>query len=121
MPHYIHQKNPFMVPVTDGKIIEEHFGVGSIATGDFSVAHMFAPAGWSEPFQVPDFDEITMMVSGKKLIEVDGEKIELHAGESVLVKKGARVRYSNPFHEGAEYWSLCMPAFTIERAHREEL
>ncbi len=120
MPNFIKQSSPFIVSTTDGKLIEEHFGLASIRSGDYSIAHMIVPPGWLEPHQTPDFDEITMMVLGKKLIEVDGEEIILGEGESLLVKKGARVRYANPFDEPAEYWSLCMPAFTIERAGREE-
>jgi mannose-6-phosphate isomerase-like protein (cupin superfamily) len=116
---YILQKNPFVVPTTDGKLIEEHYG--HVASGDsgFSVAHMVAPPGWSEPFQTPQFDEVTIVIKGKKQIEVDEEKIVLNAGETILIKKGTRVRYANPFEEPTEYWSLCVPAFSIEGVNRE--
>lgn len=118
MKKYFKQTSPFIVPTTDNKLIEEHFG-NSTNNGQFSIARMIAPANWSEPFQNPDFDEITMMVKGKKLIEVDGDQIELSAGESILIKKGAKVRYSNPFAEEAEYWSVCLPAFSIDLVNRE--
>lgn len=67
MPKYILQNSPFIVPTDDGKLIEEHFGKSSIDVGDFSIAHMIAPPGWSEPFQIPVFDEITYVLKGKKL------------------------------------------------------
>lgn len=114
------QKNPFVVPTSDNKLIEEHFGKASLNTGDYSFAHMIAPPGWSEPHQTPDFDEITYMISGKKLIEADGEEILLEKNQSVCIKKGTRVKYSNPFDEPAEYVSVCVPAFSIDRVHREE-
>ncbi len=114
------QKNPFIVPVNDNKLIEEHFGKASINTGDYSFAHMIAPPKWSEPFQNPEFDEITYIISGRKKFEVDGDEIILKAGESIIVKKGSRVRYSNPFEEKCEYVSVCIPAFTPERVNREE-
>ena len=120
MKNYFKQANPFIVPTTDNKVIKEHFGQASTKDEKFSIAHMIAPPNWSEPFQNPDFDEVTMMVRGKKLIEVDGDKIELNAGESILIKKGAKVRYSNPFNEEAEYWSVCIPAFSMESVNREE-
>jgi mannose-6-phosphate isomerase-like protein (cupin superfamily) len=60
------------------------------------------------------------MIRGRKLVEVDGERIEIKAGETLLVKAGARVRYSNPFDEENEYWSLCVPAFDINTVHRED-
>ena len=81
---------------------------------------MIAPSGWSEPPQRPDFDEFTLMVRGKKRIEIDGEEVHLEAGESLLITKGTLVRYSNPFDQEAEYWSVCIPAFSQERVHRAE-
>ena len=116
---FFKQDNPFVVPTTDGKLIEEHIGASTGETG-LSIAHMLAPAGWSEPFQNPDFDEYTLVSKGKKLFEVDGEKITVSAGESILIRKGSRVRYSNPFEEACEYWSICLPAFSINNVHRED-
>jgi mannose-6-phosphate isomerase-like protein (cupin superfamily) len=116
---YFKQSNPFVVPTTDGKLIEEHFGRASSGGGAFSVAHMVAPAHWSEPFQVPDFDEVTILIKGQKQIEADGDVILLQPGESILIQRGTRVRYSNPFDTPAEYWSLCLPAFSIESVGRE--
>ena len=64
----------------------------------------------------------------KKKFEVDarpddlvgrGEEIILSAGQSILIKKGSRVRYSNPFDEECEYWSVCLPAFSLELVHLE--
>ena len=81
---------------------------------------MVAPPGWSEPEQRPDFDEYTLMVRGKKRIEIEGETVELGVGESLLVEKGTLVRYSNPFEEAAEYWSVCIPAFSPDRVNRAE-
>jgi mannose-6-phosphate isomerase-like protein (cupin superfamily) len=120
MGQHIHQKAPFVVPTDDGKLIEEHFGFASERQGDMSIAHMIVPPQWSEPAQTPEFDEFTLMVRGRKMIEVDGNTVELTAGESLLVPRGSTVRYSNPYEEEAEYWSVCLPAFTPERARREE-
>lgn len=117
---YVVQKNPFVVPTTDGKLIEEHVGLASTGDRQLSIAHMIAPPGWSEPHQQPDFDEYTLVSRGKKLVEVDGEQVILEGGQSILIKGGTRVRYSNPFDEECEYWSVCLPAFSIEAVHREE-
>lgn len=116
---YIIQKNPLRIPTNDEKIILEHFGIPSTSTNEFSFAHMIAPPGWYEPFQTPEFDELTFVIRGKKQIEIDDEKIILKEKESILVKKGTRVRYSNPFDEPVEYVSVCIPAFSIERVNRE--
>ncbi|TGN21053.1 cupin domain-containing protein [Leptospira idonii] len=116
---FFHQKKPISIPVPGGKTIEEHFGIPSTGHNAVSIAYMVAPSGWSEPFQVPSFDEWTLMVRGEKQIEADGQVIVLRAGESILIQKGTRVRYSNPFSEDAEYWSVCLPAFSIDSVNRE--
>ena len=113
------QQSPFVVPTEDGKLIEEHFGQVATSENNLSVAHMVAPPGWSEPHQNPEFDEYTLMVRGRKQIEINGETVTLKSGQSLLVKKGSRVQYSNPFQEEAEYWSVCMPAFCLESVNRE--
>ena len=117
---YYMQKKPFVVPTSDGKLIEEHFG--RVATGNeyISIAHMVAPPGWGEPHQTPEFDEWTLVSRGKKQIEVDGEVLVLEAGQSIVINKGTRVRYSNPFDEPCEYWSVCLPAFYLDAVHRED-
>lgn len=117
---YSVQKSPFVVPTTDGKLIEEHFGLAATGEKKLSIAHMIAPPGWSEPHQSPEFDEYTLVSRGKKLVEVDGDQVILEGGQSILVKGGSRVRYSNPFDEECEYWSVCLPAFSIKSVHREE-
>ena len=119
MPHQV-QKNPFVGPTNDGKLIEEHVGLASTGDKRLSIAHMIAPPGWSEPHQTPAFDEYTLVSRGKKLVEADGEQVILEAGQSILIKSGTRVRYSNPFYEECEYWSVCLPAFSIEGVNREE-
>ena len=59
------QSTPFVVPTTDGKIIEEHFGNATDQNSQISIAHMIAPPKWSEPFQTPEFEEYTFIIKGK--------------------------------------------------------
>lgn len=120
MKNYLQQKSPIVIPTTDGKLIEEHYGRASSSDTQFSVAHMIAPPGWKEPFQNPEFDEVTVVFRGKKQFEIDGDTLVIGPGESILVRKGCRVRYSNPFEEDCEYWSFCVPAFSIDTVNREE-
>lgn len=117
---YTVQNNPVIIQADGGKHIEEHFGRVATQHQNISIARMVAPPGWSEPFQTPQFDEWTLVYKGKKQFEVDGEVIVLSAGQSILIQKGSKVRYSNPFAEDCEYWSVCIPAFSIDTVHREE-
>lgn len=116
---YIIQNTPFVVPTTDGKLIEEHFGAVSTHQQDISIAHMIAPPGWSEPAQTPNFDEYTYIIKGKKQFLINDEIIVLREGESIKIMKDTKVQYSNPFNEPCEYIAICKPAFTLENANRE--
>ncbi len=118
---YTIQKAPFKVPTTDGKVIEEHFGNATDGNSKVSIAHMIAPVAWSEPFQVPEFEEYTYIIKGKKQFIVDGEIVILKAGESIKIEKGVRVQYSNPFEEECEYLAVCLPAFSIDLVNREDV
>ncbi|CAM1346749.1 cupin domain-containing protein [Tenacibaculum crassostreae] len=117
---YTIQKAPFVVPTTDGKLIEEHFGNATDQNSKISIAHMVAPAGWSEPFQTPEFEEYTYIIRGKKQFNIDGEIVVLEAGQSIKIEKNIRVQYSNPFDEECEYIAVCLPAFSMDLVHRED-
>jgi mannose-6-phosphate isomerase-like protein (cupin superfamily) len=119
MKKYIIQKSPFVVPTTDGKLIEEHFGLATNNNSQISIAHMVAPSGWSEPYQTPEFDEYTFIIKGKKQFIVDSETIILEAGQSIKIEKNTRVQYSNPFVEPCEYLAICLPAFSIDAVNRD--
>lgn len=114
------QNSPFVVPTTDGKLIEEHFGQASDGNSEISIAHMVAPANWKEPFQTPEFDEYTYIIKGKKQFIIDGETIILEAGQYIKIEKNTRVQYSNPFTIACEYLSVCTPAFSIDKVNRED-
>lgn len=120
MKKYFIQKTPFIVPTTDGKLIEEHHGLATTNNSEISIAHMIAPSGWSEPFQTPEFDEYTYIISGKKQFIIDGETVILEAGQSIKIEKNVRVQYSNPFDAPCEYIAICKPAFSMDLVHREE-
>lgn len=117
---YSIQKKPFVVPTTDGKLIEEHFGNATNKNPQISIAHMIAPPKWSEPFQTPDFDEYTYVIKGKKQFIVEDDIIVLEAGQSIKIEKYSRVQYSNPFEEPCEYVAICLPAFSIDLVNRED-
>lgn len=117
---YTIQNNPFIVPTHDDKVIKEHFGLATDGNSKISIAHMMAPAGWSEPFQTPEFDEFTFIIKGKKQFIIEGEQIVLEAGQSIKINKNTRVQYSNPFTEPCEYLAICTPAFSIDMVNRED-
>ncbi len=119
MAGYHVQTAPYAVATTDGKVILEHYGRMATRDHGLSVAHMISPPGWGEPAQTPDFDEVTIVVRGRKRVQVDGKAIDLEPGQTILIRRGTRVRYSNPFAEECEYWAICTPAFSLGAANRE--
>jgi ethanolamine utilization protein EutQ (cupin superfamily) len=105
---------------TPPKTIEEY--VGRVNTGDsiVSIARMRSPEGWQEPAQTPEFDEYTLVLSGLLVVEHEGGRLEVRAGEAVHTRPGERVRYSTPEPGGAEYVAVCLPAFSPGTVHRDE-
>jgi mannose-6-phosphate isomerase-like protein (cupin superfamily) len=110
---------PTTIPVPGGKIIDEHVGRVNTGTEAVSIAHMKAPANWTEPFQAPSFDEYTLVLAGAVLVDHDGGQLRVEAGQSVLTRAGERIRYSTG-SEGADYVAVCLPAFSPETVNREE-
>lgn len=107
-------------PREDGKIIDEHFGVLHTQNDAFSLAHMTAPAGWHEPAQIADFDEVVVVVQGTLAVKTDEQRVEVGKEESCMIDRGTRVIYSNASQDSiCEYWSLCIPAFRPERTKIE--
>ncbi|HVS16541.1 MAG TPA: cupin, partial [Thermoanaerobaculia bacterium] len=64
--------------------------VGRLNTGDsqVSVAHMISPAGWVEPGQRPEFEEITVVLRGALLVEHEGGTTVVEAGQAVIAAPG---------------------------------
>jgi hypothetical protein len=54
---------------------------------------------------------------GSVHVETDSGTLEVRAGPAVLVRAGEWVRYWTP--QGAEYVSICLPAFSPEKVHRD--
>jgi len=119
MKKYFIQDTPFIVPTTDGKRIEEYHGIATTQNADISIAHMIAPPHWKEPFQTPEFEEYTYIISGKKQFIIERDIVVLEAGQSIKIEKNTRVQYSNPFDEPCEYIAICRPAFDFNKVHRE--
>jgi mannose-6-phosphate isomerase-like protein (cupin superfamily) len=103
------------------KQIEEFIGRVNSKTEIVSIARMNSPAGWIEPGQTPEFDEYTVVLKGMLRVKSEKETMDIHAGETVIVQKGEWVKYSSPGPEGAEYISVCLPAFSPETVHRDKL
>ena len=90
-----------------------------ILVGGVSVARMQSPAGWEEPGQRPEFEEITVVLRGMIRVEHEGGVTEVRAGQAIVTAPGEWVRYSTPESDGAEYIAVCTPAFSPATVHRD--
>lgn len=108
-----------LIPRDDGKRIEEFVGNAHTNTSSLSVAHMWAPPGWAEPPQTPEFDEAVIVLSGSLTLDIGGRVETVEAGEVGFVPRGERVTYSNAGRSACDYWSICVPGFLPKLAHMD--
>ena len=104
---------------TRPKRIEEYAGRVNSGHASVSVARMMSPAGWEEPGQRPDFEEITVVLRGMLRVEHDGGTLDVRAGQAIIASPGEWIRYSTPEADGAEYIAVCVPAFSPATVHRD--
>ncbi|MSO56927.1 MAG: cupin domain-containing protein [Acidobacteria bacterium] len=120
MPTVIQAPSVIQAAGQPPKRIEEYAGRVNSGHANVSVARMQSPPGWKEPGQRPDFEEITIVLRGTVRVEHEGGAIDVAAGQAVVAHPGEWVRYSSPGQEGAEYVAVCLPAFSMETAHRDD-
>ena len=101
------------------KIIREYVGRVNSATSALSIAEMQSPGGWVEPGQTPEFDEYTLVLRGMVRVAHANGALDVHPSQTVLARAGEWVQYSTPEADGAEYVSVCLPAFSPDLVHRD--
>ena len=102
------------------KVIVEYIGRVNSQTEEVSLARMKSPGGWVEPGQQPEFDEYTLVLNGVLRVKTKENTIDVQAGQAIITHRGEWVQYSTPGTEGADYISVCLPAFSPDTVHRDE-
>jgi mannose-6-phosphate isomerase-like protein (cupin superfamily) len=120
MPRFIDSPSIIQAAGNKPKIIEEYVGRVNTHTTDISIARMKSPQGWVEPGQTPEFEEFTLVVRGILQVKTKDADITVKEGQAVLLRGGEWVQYSSLEPGGAEYISVCLPAFSPETVHRDE-
>jgi len=120
MPQLIESPSVVESAGTKPKRIEEYVGRVNTGHNAVSVARMTSPSGWEEPGQRPEFDEVTLVLSGRVCVEHEEGVLDVEAGQAVLTRAGEWVRYSTPDADGAEYIAICLPAFSPDTVHRDD-
>ncbi len=120
MPIKIHQPTIIEAAGNKFKRIEEYIGRVNTKTPDVSIARVVSPPGWTEPGQKSEFTECTVVLKGVLQVETGSDMFIIHAGEAIIVNADERVQYSTPGEDGAEYFSVCVPAFSQNSVQRAE-
>jgi len=119
MPRLIPQPTRIEAAGNKPKLIDEYIGRVNSSQSNVSIAHMRSPGGWVEPGQTPEFQEMTVVLKGVLRVESREGTLDVRAGQAVETQAGEWVRYSTPGEEGAEYISVCLPAFSPDTVHRD--
>jgi quercetin dioxygenase-like cupin family protein len=119
MPDLIESPSRVTAAGNKPKLIDEYFGRVNSGDPGVSIAHMRSPVGWVEPGQRPEFDEYTLVLRGTLRVEHEGGVMDVRAGQAIHTRPGEWVRYSTPESEGAEYVAVCLPAFSMDKVHRD--
>jgi mannose-6-phosphate isomerase-like protein (cupin superfamily) len=119
MPRHIETPTVVQAAGNKPKQIQEFIGRVNSGHDGVSVARMVSPAGWVEPGQRPDFEEMTIVLKGLVRVEHEGGIIDVRAGQAIVTSPGEWIRYSSPGPEGAEYIAVCLPAFSPSTVHRD--
>ncbi len=101
------------------KEVREFVGRRNSGTSDLSIAYMQVPAGSYERGQTPEFTEYLVLLSGSLWVRTSDATIEVHAGQAVIIPAHNWVQYGAGESTGAEYITVCVPAFSPETVHRD--
>ena len=96
--------------------------VGLVNTGDekLSISRVQSPAGWVGIGQYSDYRECRLVLTGVLHVDHPDGAFDVHAGQCLDVEPGEWVRYSPPEPAGADYVTVCSPAFSLADVHRDE-
>jgi mannose-6-phosphate isomerase-like protein (cupin superfamily) len=120
LPDHIKSSSVIKAEGNKPKIINEFIGRVNSRTTDVSIAKMKSPEGWIEPGQSPGFDEYTVVLKGLLRVKTKDKSFDVKAGEAFITRKGEWIQYSTPEPGGAEYFAVCLPAFSTGTVHRDD-
>jgi mannose-6-phosphate isomerase-like protein (cupin superfamily) len=100
-------------------VIDEYIGHVNSGHRQVSIALLRCPGGWIEPGQTPEFEEFTVVLKGMLRVGHRTGILDVRAGQAIVTHRGEWVQYSTPEPQGAEYVAVCLPAFSLDLAHRD--
>lgn len=112
------QQKTFRSPNPDEYWLDERIYVREVmnspAEPDISVAKFRVPAGSTTQLHSLTITEWYIMESGAGIVEVDGYKIPIEAGDNLRINPGQSQRVINESTEELVFQSICRPRWTPE-------
>ena len=102
------------------KYANEYVGIVNTGEAKLSITMVHSPAGWIGIGQYSDYREYRVVYRGLLRVEHADGILEVETGQGLDVSPGEWVRYSSPNEEGADYVTVCVPAFSRAGLHRDE-
>ena len=95
--------------------------VGLVNTGDagLSITQLQSPPGWVGIGQYADYHEYRLVLAGLLHVEHSDGAFDVQAGQCLDIAPGEWVCYSTPAPTGADYVTVCVPAFSRSGVHRD--
>jgi mannose-6-phosphate isomerase-like protein (cupin superfamily) len=101
------------------KMSDEYIGLVNTGDSKVSITMMHSPSGWVGIGRTAEFHEFKVVFKGMiRVTHPDGD-LDIEAGQAVHVEPGEWVRYSTPSPDGAEYITVCTPAFSRAAVQRD--
>ena len=113
--------SPTIIPCVGNlpKRADEFFGLVNTGDAKLSISRVQSPPGWVGIGQHADYREYRIVLAGLLHVDHSGGAFDVQAGQGVDIEPGEWVRYSTPDPAGADYVTVCMPAFSRAGVHRD--
>jgi hypothetical protein len=120
MPKLIGSPTPIATVGNLPKFSDEYVGLVNTGDAKLSITLMHSPPRWEGIGRTADFHEFKVVFKGMLRVTSPDGDIDVEAGQAVHVEPGEWVRLSTPSADGAEYVTVCMPAFSLAALARDE-
>jgi hypothetical protein len=112
--------SPTIIPCAGNMSKSGNEFVGLVNTGnaDISITRLQSPSGWMGLGQYADYHEYRLVLGGLLHVDHSDGGFDVQPGQCLDIEPGEWVRYSTP--AGADYVTVCIPAFSHAGVHRDK-
>jgi mannose-6-phosphate isomerase-like protein (cupin superfamily) len=102
------------------KFADEFVGLVNTGDAEISITRVQSPSGWVGIGQYADYREYRLVLAGLLHVDHPDGALDVQPGQCLDIDPGEWVRYSTPEPAGADYVTVCIPAFSRADVHRDE-